>query len=171
MGHSRPLFLYFFLFYKQLTVNKCSIKVDDDWIWTWVLWYRKRPLCQLHHNHCHLLALLFWVILAIISPTFSFPDLKRLLPRARSLAFSSAVVTSSSPCPSSPSTRALSTTTSSQSRSIFLDPILLTGLCSWSSSYRSSLHLCHWSSWNTPLTFFKKNGLPRPLFAYSRSFQ
>ena len=27
MGHSRLLFLYFHLFYKQLTVNKCSIKV------------------------------------------------------------------------------------------------------------------------------------------------
>ena len=53
IGHSRPLFLYFRLFYKQLTVNKCSIKVADDWIRTRVLWYRKRPLCQLRHNHCH----------------------------------------------------------------------------------------------------------------------
>ena len=44
-------FLYFHLFYKQLTVNKCSIKVADDWIQTRVLWYRKRPLCQLRHNH------------------------------------------------------------------------------------------------------------------------
>ena len=52
MGHSRPLFLYFRLFYKQLTVNKCSIKVADDWIRTRVLWYWKRPLCQLRHNHC-----------------------------------------------------------------------------------------------------------------------
>ena len=45
MGHSRPLFLYFRLFYKQLTVNKCSIKVANDWIRTRVLWYRKRQLC------------------------------------------------------------------------------------------------------------------------------
>ena len=52
MGHSRPLFLYFRLFYKQLTVHKCSIKVADDWIRTRVLWYWKRPLCQLRHNHC-----------------------------------------------------------------------------------------------------------------------
>ena len=52
MGHSRPFFLYFRLFYKQLTVNKCSIKVANDWIRTRVLWYRKRPLCQLRHNHC-----------------------------------------------------------------------------------------------------------------------
>ena len=51
IGHSRPLFLYFCLFYKQLTVNKCSIKVADDWIRTQVLWYQKRPLCQLRHNH------------------------------------------------------------------------------------------------------------------------
>ena len=33
------------------TVNKCSIKVADDWIRTRVLWYRKQPLCQLRHNH------------------------------------------------------------------------------------------------------------------------
>ena len=32
--------------------NKCSIKVADDWIRTQVLWYQKRPLCQLRHNHC-----------------------------------------------------------------------------------------------------------------------
>ena len=51
MGHSRPLFFYFRLFYKQLTVNKCSIKVANDWIRTQVLWCRKRPLCQLRHNH------------------------------------------------------------------------------------------------------------------------
>ena len=51
MGHSRPLFFYFRLFYKQLTVNKCSIKVADDWIRTRVLWCCKRPLCQLRHNH------------------------------------------------------------------------------------------------------------------------
>ena len=44
-------FLYFRLFYKQLTVNKCSIKVADDWIWTRVISYHKRPLCQLRHNH------------------------------------------------------------------------------------------------------------------------
>ena len=45
MGHSRPLF------YKQPTVNKCSINVADDWIQTQVLWCRKQPLCQLRHNH------------------------------------------------------------------------------------------------------------------------
>ena len=51
MGHSRPLFFIFRLFYKQLTVTKCSIKVADDWIRTQVLSYHKRPLCQLRHNH------------------------------------------------------------------------------------------------------------------------
>ena len=39
------------------TVNKCSIKVADDWIRTRVLWYHKRPLCQLRHNHFPLLSL------------------------------------------------------------------------------------------------------------------
>ena len=48
----KAVFLYFCLFYKQVTVNKCSIKVADDWIRTRVLWYWKRPLCQLRHNHC-----------------------------------------------------------------------------------------------------------------------
>ena len=38
MCHLRPLFLYFFFsLYKSLT------KVADAWIWTLVLWYRKRP--------------------------------------------------------------------------------------------------------------------------------
>ena len=52
MGHSGSLFLYFGLFNKQLSVIKCSIKDANDWIRTQVLWYRKRPLCQLRHNHC-----------------------------------------------------------------------------------------------------------------------
>jgi len=41
--------LFFFIFcrfYKQLTVNKCSIKVADDWIRTWVLWSWRRPAPQ-----------------------------------------------------------------------------------------------------------------------------
>ena len=41
----------FRLFYKQLTAIKCSIKVSNDWIRTRYR-YRKRPLCQLRHNHC-----------------------------------------------------------------------------------------------------------------------
>ena len=45
-------FHIFHLFYKHLTVIKCSIKVADDWIQTRVLWYHRQPLCQLHHNHC-----------------------------------------------------------------------------------------------------------------------
>ena len=28
----RPLFRYFRLFYKQFTVNNCSIEIADDWI-------------------------------------------------------------------------------------------------------------------------------------------
>ena len=45
-------FFIFRLFYKQLTVNKCSIKVADGWIRTLVLWYWKQLLCQLRYNHC-----------------------------------------------------------------------------------------------------------------------
>ena len=41
-------FFYFSRFYKQ---QICSIKVADVWIRIRVLWYRKRPLCQLRHNH------------------------------------------------------------------------------------------------------------------------
>ena len=64
-------FLYFRLFYKQLTVNKCSIKVADDRIRTRVLWYCKRPLCQLRHNHFPLLS--FKNVLAVVVlSTFRF---------------------------------------------------------------------------------------------------
>ena len=52
MGHSWPLFLYFRLFYKQLTGNLSSLKFADGWIRTTDLWCRNRPLCQLSHNHC-----------------------------------------------------------------------------------------------------------------------
>ena len=38
---SRPLFIYFFLFYKQLSVNNCSSKVAGDWIRTSVLCVRR----------------------------------------------------------------------------------------------------------------------------------
>ena len=41
MSHSRPLFLYFRLFFVQLTANNCSIKVTYVWIRTRVLWYEK----------------------------------------------------------------------------------------------------------------------------------
>ena len=54
-GPFRPLFLYFCLFYKQLTVNICSIKVANCWIRTRALRYRKRPLYQLRHNHIEML--------------------------------------------------------------------------------------------------------------------
>ena len=44
-------FFFIFIFSIQLTVNKCSINFADDWIRTADLWYRKRPLYQLSHNH------------------------------------------------------------------------------------------------------------------------
>ena len=49
MGLSPFLFIYFRLFYKQFTVNNCSIKVAGDRIQTRVLWYQKQPRCQLCH--------------------------------------------------------------------------------------------------------------------------
>ena len=48
------LFIFIFVFSIQLTVYNCSINFADDWIWTADLWYWKRPLCQLSHNHCPL---------------------------------------------------------------------------------------------------------------------
>ena len=45
-------FFFIFAVSIQLTVNKCSINLANDWIRTADLWYRKRPLCQLSHNHC-----------------------------------------------------------------------------------------------------------------------
>ena len=51
IGHSWPLFYLWTSFYKQFTVNNCTIKVADDWIRTWVLWYQKQLRCQLSHNN------------------------------------------------------------------------------------------------------------------------
>ena len=45
------LFLFIFVFSIQLIINKCSINFADDWSRTADLWYRKRPLYQLSHNH------------------------------------------------------------------------------------------------------------------------
>ena len=53
IGHSRPLFLYFWLY--NTVDSTCSIKMfADDCIRTTDLWNRKRQLYQLCHNHCHL---------------------------------------------------------------------------------------------------------------------
>ena len=72
MGHSRPLFLYFRLFCKQLPVDNCSIKVASDWFRTRVFWIRKQPRCQLCHNHCpaavkefNWLKLVSWAVVVI----------------------------------------------------------------------------------------------------------
>ena len=39
MGHNRHLFLYFYLFYIQLTAIKCLLKVAYDWNRTHVFWF------------------------------------------------------------------------------------------------------------------------------------
>ena len=57
--------LFLFLSFLQAVNSKylCSIKVADDWIQTLVLWYLKRPRCQLCHNHCSRRKILFWLLL------------------------------------------------------------------------------------------------------------
>ena len=55
VGHSRPLLIYFRLFntVDNKLVNKemLNIKFADDWSQIADLWYQKRPLYQLSHNH------------------------------------------------------------------------------------------------------------------------
>ena len=48
LGHFRPLFPLFLTFQQFINFIK---NFADDWIRTWDLWYLKRPLCQLSHNH------------------------------------------------------------------------------------------------------------------------
>ena len=48
LGLSRPLFFFIFVFSIQLIVH---INFADDWIRTADLWFRKRLLYQLRHNH------------------------------------------------------------------------------------------------------------------------
>ena len=52
MGHSRPIFLYFRLFYSWQYTNVLYKSFDDDWIRTADFWCWKRLLYQLSHNHC-----------------------------------------------------------------------------------------------------------------------
>ena len=46
VGHSQPLFIYFSLFNTVDSKQMFNINFADD------LWYWKRPLYQLSHNHC-----------------------------------------------------------------------------------------------------------------------
>ena len=48
LGHFRPLFPLFLTFQQFINFIK---NFADDWIRTRDLWYLKRPLCQLSHNH------------------------------------------------------------------------------------------------------------------------
>ena len=68
--HLRPLSLYFSSLLQTFKVL-CPVKVADAWIRTWVLWYRKRPRCQLCHcPQCQILPMSF---LKVPSPaSFSF---------------------------------------------------------------------------------------------------
>ena len=58
-------FTLFLSFLQTVTENNCSIKVADDWIRTRVLWYRKRPRCQLCQNTTRLSLLFLWKNLAL----------------------------------------------------------------------------------------------------------
>ena len=40
-----------------------SIKVDDEWIVTQVIWLQKQPLCQLCHKHCFFFLYFFIVLI------------------------------------------------------------------------------------------------------------
>ena len=55
MGHSLSLFHYFRLFNTVGSKQMFNINFADDWIWTMDLWFQKRLLYQLSHNHCHIL--------------------------------------------------------------------------------------------------------------------
>ena len=52
VGHSRPLFIYFCLFNTVDNKQIFNINFANDLIQTSDLWYWKRPLYQLSHNHC-----------------------------------------------------------------------------------------------------------------------
>ena len=70
-------------------------KINGDWIWTWVLWCRNWPLCQLCHDHylsltqvwthkmkylsveCDIACILQWVFL---NPISSFKKIKVIGP-------------------------------------------------------------------------------------------
>ena len=60
MGHSRPLFLIFRLFNTVDSKQMVKINFAHDGIRTAYLWCRKQPLCQLSHNHCPTVCLLYF---------------------------------------------------------------------------------------------------------------
>ena len=53
VGYYQTLFLCFRLFDTVDSKQIFDIIFADDWIQTTDLWYQKRPLFQLSHNHCH----------------------------------------------------------------------------------------------------------------------
>ena len=67
-GHSRPLFLYFCLFNTVDSKQMFYKNFDNDWIQTADLWYWKRPLYQLSHNHCpYSVSLILFQFLILVS--------------------------------------------------------------------------------------------------------
>ena len=66
LGHSRPHFIYFRLFY--CTIGRS--KLIDGRIWTMDLWCQKRPLYQLSHYYFPFFCLLFEFSLLAKFPKF-----------------------------------------------------------------------------------------------------
>ena len=73
MGHSRPHFLFIFVFSTN-SFQHCSIKVTADWIRTQVIWHRK----QLRWRLCHATAQIF-ILLFTASYFSSFSSAKEFL--------------------------------------------------------------------------------------------
>ena len=68
VGYSRPLFIYFSLFNAVYSKKIFDINFADDWSRTLDLWYRKRPLYQLSHNHFPQLPFLLFFLILLNEP-------------------------------------------------------------------------------------------------------
>ena len=58
-GHFGQTWSWHCLIYRLTEHNFFNINFADHWIWTMDLWYWKRPLYQLSHNHCPTIILYF----------------------------------------------------------------------------------------------------------------
>ena len=52
IAHCRPLFLYFCLFNTVESKQMFNTNFAENCIRTADIWFQKRPLCRLSHNHC-----------------------------------------------------------------------------------------------------------------------
>ena len=63
MGHFLPLFIYFSRLYTDDSKYMFNVNFAGGWIRTADRWFRKQPLYQLSHNHCHLMKCFYNVAL------------------------------------------------------------------------------------------------------------